>query len=165
MEEFIFMSKNDKELSKENFNNIKNNQIGHVTKPDINTGLWASLFTHDNFVSEWHEFVYDEMNYLLDEYRSVYKFELKFNARIFTIDNKSDLCELAKKYKISNINTPFLMLDFEKMCDEYDAIHLTSRGQELTRFGDINLYGWDVDSLLILNFDCINLDSIKPIEL
>jgi hypothetical protein len=40
------------------------------------------------------------------------------------------------------------MFDFEKLAQDYDAMHLTKRGQIETRFSyDVNLWGgWDCES-------------------
>lgn len=37
-------------------------------------------------------------------------------------------------------------LDFERISEDYDAIHLTDRGQGETRLTIPNLYGWDCES-------------------
>jgi len=42
--------------------------------------------------------------------------------------------------------------DYEECATRYDAIHLTDRGQWATRMTHPkNLYGWDCESVLILN--------------
>lgn len=48
-------------------------------------------------------------------------------------------------------------IDFEKMVDErVDGIHLTEKGQWETRFTHPkSLYGWDWETILILNERCI----------
>lgn len=54
---------------------------------------------------------------------------------------------------------------FKDISDHYDGILLTAAGQEATRFStDGNLYGWDVESLLLFNAECINKESIDFIH-
>ena len=49
-----------------------------------------------------------------------------------------------------------MALDFENIARHYDAIHLTPKGQEDTRWSTPhNLYGWDCETILILNTDNI----------
>ena len=57
--------------------------------------------------------------------------------------------------------------DFEKVALEFDAIHLTTRGMMETRFTPFetpDLYGWDCESVLVLNRDVIvvEIELAKP---
>lgn len=40
-----------------------------------------------------------------------------------------------------------------------DAIHLTDNGQRETRFSRPGLYGWDCESVLVLNANCVCIES------
>lgn len=166
MEEYIFMSRKGNEIKKEYFKDVKNASEALPIKPEIGTCLWASIYTpEEDYLSEWHEFVCNEMESILGEYESIYKFKLKPDAKIFTIDSRNDLYLLLSEYKLDNPKINYkTAIDFEKISKDYDAIHLTSNGQINTRFGDYDLYGWDVDSLLVLNFDCIDTNSIVKME-
>lgn len=87
---------------------------------------------------------------------------MKPNARIYTIDSYGDLERLAKQYKYNLSISQYL--DFEALSKDYDAIELTDNGQIETRFSEpYNLYGWDIASILILNFDVIA--DQQPIEI
>ena len=47
-------------------------------------------------------------------------------------------------------------IDFEKMLsDGIDAIYLTEKGEQETRFESPGLYGWDCECVLVMNPDCI----------
>ena len=45
-------------------------------------------------------------------------------------------------------------LDFEKIAENYDAIWLTEKGMQETRWSNPDLYGWDCETFLILNPKC-----------
>lgn len=68
-------------------------------------------------------------------------------ASIFVIDSIEDLIYLRQNYS-ENKEVGRLKLDFEKMSQDFDALHLTQNGQWETRFGDPNIYGWDVESTI-----------------
>lgn len=123
-------------------------------------GLWGSpLAIRGKFASPWHEWCYYEMPHWILE--DCVTFELKEDTRIYEIDCLEDLEILVSNYKIPTtpeteiITRLESLLDFEKIARDYDAIYLTDRGEASTRFSVPSLYGWDCESILILNFDCI----------
>ncbi len=76
-------------------------------------------------------------------------FEFDFYGRLFVVDSISDMDELPW---ISDRWINFELLVFMG----YDGIHLTEKGQEETRFTyPKSLYGWDCETVLIFNKDCI----------
>ena len=111
-------------------------------------GLWASDI---NAKFGWKDWCKQE-NFRECNIANSFKFKLKENAKILLIDNAQKLSELPKvdmPYKTSWIN-----LDFEKIKKEYDAIEvLISLDHKL--YWD--LYGWDCDSILIMNPKCIKV--------
>lgn len=141
------------ELSVDKFKEPEN---GYLNKPI--GGLWACKYNENGeFKSEWHRWCYNEEPEWVRNYGVV--FELKENARIYIIDTEDDLNELLQKYKTYALGEIRLAtLDFEKIKDDYDCIYLTNNGVHATAFSNSlpNLYGWDVESLLILKFDCIS---------
>lgn len=164
MKKYDFITLGKTVLTKETFKAPKNRFV----KPD--GGIWACRYTPDEeFVSEWQRWCKFEQ--FPGNWNQGVVFNLKPNARIYTIDSYEDLERLAKKYKykynlsISGmVGICFQYLDFEALAKVYDAIELTGRGQSETRFSKpYNLYGWDVASILILNFDAIA--DQQPIEI
>jgi len=75
------------------------------------------------------------------------------DSKILTIDSIDDLLKLPCIENI--VKVP----DYETLSIEYDAIHLTVNGQQTTRFSDfeigVGLYGWDCESVLVMNTECI----------
>ena len=53
--------------------------------------------------------------------------------------------------------------DFEQMRQEgIDAIWLTPQGENETRFNrDYSLYGWDCESVLVMNPDCLSVPALE----
>lgn len=60
------------------------------------------------------------------------------------------------------IHSPFQAIDFEKIVQQgIDGVYLTEDGQYQTRFSyPRNLYGWDCETVLILNERCIKEVSV-----
>ena len=146
------------ELKEELFNkDLTNNGIN---KPK--GGLWSSPYNKDT-ISGWYQFC-KEQNFIKADNTVGVIFTLKEEARIYTIDTKEDLDNLANKYPIvvkENLRYNF-MIDYTKVSKDYDAIYLTDKGQWATRFSRPNtLYGWDCETLLVLNFIAIDLDSME----
>lgn len=81
--------------------------------------------------------------------------ELKQDANIFIIDSLADLLKapLYKPYTILSSK----VIDFKRLAQNYDCIWLTNKGQIETRFSEPNLYGWDCESVLLMNPNCLIL--------
>lgn len=129
-------------------------------------GLWASKYTPDSeYLSSWHRFcVYSEFS--RGNTNKAIMFNLKDNARICTIDSLNDLRSLMIKYRNNDVPLPFLnYLDFEKISEKFDVIELTERGEIETKNSyPENLYGWDAECILILNYDVIGEQETRKIS-
>ncbi|GAC1662332.1 MAG: hypothetical protein PVS3B3_33470 [Ktedonobacteraceae bacterium] len=117
--------------------------IAHI-KPK--GGIWTSTWNEETRSSGWTEWC--EM----EEYCDTSKFQWWLltpleDLRIYTVDTHKDLRLLGKKYQIPHDYA--FWLDYEQVTQDYDAIHLTERGQWATRLTyPISLYGWDCESTL-----------------
>lgn len=124
------------------FKKIKN--INFV-KPE--GGLWASRV---DAKYGWIDWIKDN-DFCTDKYAkdNFFKFRLRDEANILVINSANIL----KKLPRSKTETASLIiLDFEELSKMYDAIEvLISECNEL--YWD--LYGWDCDSILIMNEDII----------
>lgn len=166
-----FLSIGKNKLEREKFKKIKNLQYSN--KPD--GGLWASSYIENGeYKSDWIKFcINQDFNYT-DLQKGVL-FTIKQESRICIIDNMDDLENLLKYYKseqiLDTIDYSIQYLDYEKIAIDYDVIYLSHNGQWETRFAryllgegkGIDLYGWYIETLLVLNFDCI--DKQQPIDL
>ena len=130
------------QFDKNKFEPIKNRP--EITKPK--GGLWASREDSNSGWRNWCE----NNEYKIDT-NKYFKFRLKDNAKILTLTDKAQLYDLPKAKSILPIET-FTMIDFEKLSEEYDAIEVfISSGKGLY----FALYGWDCDSIVIMNPDII----------
>lgn len=113
-------------------------------------GLWASRVGAEY---GWKEWVKDQ-NFRLDKYTedNYFKFKLKDNARVLIIDNSKILDKLPKnKANIINISS-WYSLDFEELSKKYDAIEVLITNSNGLYW---KLYGWDCDSILIMNKNAV----------
>ena len=123
------------------------NKGGSLSKPI--GGLWASPI---NSKYGWIDWCKDE-EYCLDSFDVNFQFTI--SGKIIKIDSKCDLNLLnwVPVYKSSSICRP----DYEALYySGIDAVWLTENGQNETRFSQPHsLYGWDCESVLIMNSACI----------
>ena len=131
---YIHYGSNEFDINK--FEKIKNKE--EFVKPL--GGLWAS---RKDISTGWMNWCKNTgFDTKLDEY---FIFSLKEDTKILTIDNNEQLKELPK---LNNSFGLYCNLDFEKLSEEYDAIEvLISKDQNLY----FSLYGWDCDSIVIMN--------------
>lgn len=116
-------------------------------------GLWTSPIDSDYGWERWCEDNDFRTEYFEDPTNN-FLIQLKPSARIYTINSLEDLNQLHNKFMQNVTSDPircFTFLDFEKISKYYDAIFLTEHGQWETRLSTPNLYGWDCESVLILN--------------
>ena len=113
-------------------------------------GLWTSPV---NSKFGWKDWCEDENFRKCDEDNSI-RLRLKSETRVLIIDSESDL----NKLPFYPSKVPFLkeqLIDFEELSINYDIIWLTVKGLSETKWSEpMNLYGWDCESVLIMNTDC-----------
>ena len=110
-------------------------------------GFWASPI---NAKTGWKEWC-DQERFMLCEDSNSIRFVLDDRARVLHIRNTSDLVGLPSTTVESNMRWLYgsVYLDFEGLVKMgYDAVelHLSEDGRLYNE-----LYGWDVDSLLVFN--------------
>jgi hypothetical protein len=123
------------------FSSPKNNSFGWERKPF--GGLWASPVDSQDGWKEWC--ISEEFHTELLEV----SFEFIVDGNVAIIDSLDDLMKLPLNRYSS--------IDFEKLLEDgVDAIWLTDNGQWDTRLSTpADLYGWDCESVLVLNPRCI----------
>ena len=134
------------EYSSEKFRPISD--IPFMNKPS--GGLWTSPLNSDWGWKDWckaEDFGNLSQSFLVD-----------FEGSLLKIDGYDDMLKLPW---IENRGIHFV--SFQALCAGgfyFDAIHLTVRGEQKTRFTfPKNLYGWDCECVLV-----INPDSIRAVE-
>ena len=140
------------EIKKDQFNEIKNMKRGN--KPW--GGLWTSPIESEY---GWYDFVKGEhyrKEHYLDKMTLI---TLKSDAKIYKIDSVEDFDLCPHLQERGAIFDKFKKIDFEKLSEDYDGVWITvkaivdleNRHQDF--MGD--LYGWDVETVLLFNLDCI----------
>lgn len=130
-----------------------NDEGGYWCKPK--GGIWASPVESGYGWKEWCD------GAEFENLEKMVKVEMKIDIEKFiVIDKHSDMNKLPWYVRIPGTRIEFI--DFEKLVNEgIEGIHLTEQGEKKTRFPYIfsdkhrNLYGWDCESILILNERCI----------
>lgn len=114
-------------------------------------GLWTSTWNAKQKTSEWVEWCRDNDFGNPDNYLW-HLLTPSSEVRIAVIDSFADLMALLKSYPRPMPSVLAFWeqhyLDFEKMSQDYDAVHLTVRGQRQTHLSYPGLYGWDCESCL-----------------
>jgi len=83
-------------------------------------------------------------------------FVIRFTGTVFKIDSYQDAMELPW---IEQGSTHFLVFQ-PLVLMGIDAVYLTENGEDETRFSDPkSLYGWDCETVLVMNPECINIES------
>lgn len=123
-------------------------------KPD--KGLWASpeLDDHLSVWTKWcEEENYSHNGVSLDKY---FKFKISKAARVCVINTMDDLKALVRKCpgteETGRASVGWILCPLE-----YDVIYLTDEGQWNTRLTYPSLYGWDMESCVIFNYDVIEI--------
>lgn len=109
-------------------------------------GIWTSTYNKE-LGSDWVG-VYKSFWGMPEEGLDGWLLTPSSNARVYKIDSLNDLIWMYQNYKrkLADIPDVIKMLDFEKMSQDFDAIHLTAKGMRETRHSrPINLYAWDCE--------------------
>ena len=127
------------------FNKIKN--VDCSTKPK--GGLWASDIEAEHGWKDWCEA--EEFRDCKEE--NSFSFVLSDNAKVLYIDSIDDLKVLPKIDDKFGMNfSSWILLDFEKLAETYDAVEVSISSDFDLYY---KLYGWDCDSIVIMNPDVV----------
>ncbi len=111
--------------------------------------LWASRIDVKYGWKEWcKDSQFRECNI-----NNSFSFKLKKSTRILTINSVEELGKYPKDKKCIDIGT-YYCLDFEGLKKSYDAIEINISNDKRLYW---DLYGWDCDSILILNKNVIQV--------
>lgn len=138
-----------------------------MMKP-LGGGLWASPVDSNRI---WHQWCIDE-HWNEDSLHEYFDFQLTNNAKIFVINSDDDFFELIKKYPGRPTDTFERSLyssydehreveffpDYLEMIKDYDGLEVNiSKDPRLYHL----MYGWDVDSIVVWNYDVIEALKTK----
>jgi hypothetical protein len=151
--------------SKDLFNPIVQNEYSPLNK--ALGGLWTSTYVGRKYGSSWVQWMLEEgWGYEEGEKAPAWLLCANMDARIYHIDTYKDLDILMQEYgKPIYKGSDLQVLDFIKLSKDFDAIHLTARGQEATRLSmPYNLYGWDCESTFWLKWKFDLVEWLGEIE-
>jgi len=138
-------------FNKQLFTPIKNHEF--LSKPK--GGLWGSPIEANFGWKEWCE----AENFRACNIENSFKFILKADANILVINSVSDLDPLPKIKPNFPVN--WICLDFEKLIEmRTDAVQLNLSNDTSNSWSEtlyFKLYGWDCDSIIIMNPDIIQI--------
>ena len=133
-------------FDKELFNPIKNSSWQNKPRG----GLWSSPIDSERGWRNWCE----GEGFRLDKLNDHFTFTIKDTARVLRIDNKDNLDDIPILHKDRSVfpNEYDYYLDFKKITKDYDAILFDLTSDPRLYW---SMYGWDVDTLLVLNPDIV----------
>ena len=122
-------------------------------------GLFACKYRSNRY--DWKKWCIDN-KFNTDKLKIYTIFSLLPIAKIITIN---DFCDLKTAINVYTFDDGFRGIDFEKLSEDYDAIHITERAVcECRYLSDrfyADLYTWDIDSYCIFNKNIIDKNSIR----
>jgi hypothetical protein len=133
------------------FNKIENRKF--FTKPT--GGFWACRKDGKYGWKQWCE----DNDYSHADMNTKFEFNIKNDSKILTICHHRILKILPQTEYLFNIKPSYIdcvYLDFEKLSRVYDGIEVIISADNRLYW---NLYGWDCDSILIMNNKIINLEE------
>lgn len=110
-------------------------------------GLYASPKDSSVGWKDWCEYE----DYKVNRLKTSFEFVLKDGSKVLEIRRKEELERLSEKYMLQKLYYGPFCLNFEEIAKDYDAIHID--GAEIFLYNA--LYGWDCDTLLVLNPECV----------
>lgn len=125
-----------------------NNFIEIINQPVLTKpfgGLWASDIKAKYGWKDWCK----AENFCDCNEDNSFSFVLSDNAKVLYINSVNDLKVLPKAVDKFGMNfSSWILLDFEKIAETYDAVEVNISSDFDLYY---QLYGWDCDSILIMN--------------
>lgn len=142
------------------FNEKKFEQIKNINFVKPKGGLWASNINSKYGWKSWTE----RENFRVNEYNdnNFFKFKIKDESKVLVITDSNQLDKLPKAEKFKGFFDAFTLIDFEKLSKKYDAIEVLFSEEKVNMLNYTDslyykLYGWDCDSILVMNKDAIEI--------
>lgn len=133
-----------KKFCKGKFKAVQNIPNSFVNKPL--GGLWACDIRTD----DWKHWCMAEGFCSMNELNQSFLFTLRKGAKVLILDSPAKLLAISQRYALTDRSESLMLLDFEKLAKDYDAIEVRSYAS-LRNY----LFCWDMNCLLVLNSDVI----------
>lgn len=129
-------------------------------------GMWTSTWNEETRLSSWVEWCQSEFQEPLQD-KHWFLLTPRTDIRLYTIDTLADLIWLIERYRRDmGARLGFMRhqyLDYERVAQDYDAVHLTEEGQWRTRLSSpADLYGWDCECTLWFRWCFERVEQIEP---
>lgn len=147
----IYVHYGSDEFVKSKFLPVKNYRSVVFKKPTPGTGFWASPKNSEHSWKKWCE----QEGFGLDKLKNSFEFFLKENSKILLLKTLKDYEKMLEIYSKKIECVPCILgetriIDFEKMQkDGIDAVLYFVKDLYF------EMYGWDCDSILVLNPEII----------
>lgn len=127
-------------------------------------GLWTSTYNPE-IGSRWIEWCKWE-DFRLGDIKDFVSLLYPKICRVFIIDSEEDARRFLTEFGIrEDYYYESYEIDFEKFAKQYDALHLTDKGQYETRFmHPPTFYGWDCESTLWMRPMFVGMTTIPREE-
>lgn len=137
-------------------------------------GLYTSSYLGEEQGSEWIQWcLCNEFNIPVDNLWKGWLITIKKEANIFVVDSLEKMDFLYDRYGFTMFEGSNMeQINYEKMQNDFDGIHMTSYGERVTRHGGMftsnprknlrTMYGWDCESTHLFR-DV--MESIEEVEL
>jgi hypothetical protein len=128
-------------------------------------GLWTSTYNTVESTSAWVDWCRSE-EFGTPDACNWFVLTPKKNVRVYSINAVADLRSLLDQYPhpdpMSHALSRFVAyLDFERIAQDYDALHMTDVGQWATRNSEPGLNGWDCESTLWFRWCFGGVERVK----
>ena len=139
-------------FDKTKFTNIVN--VDHDWAKPKSGGLWASRIDAEYGWVDWCR----DNEFKWSDFTKSFTFQLSKTAKVCHLYSIKDLDLLPQRKPI--VISSYYLIDYEKASEKYDAIELhlsEEHPDDYVKSLYFKLYGWDCDSILILNPDIIEV--------
>jgi len=142
---------------------------GHkvMCKPVGRYLLWTSPV--DSCHDGWYDWCVNAESTDFIKGQQHWQLTLSDAANLLVIDKESDLEPIIQEFpcgcdecvmwaaKSPDLQMVSFPVDFPKLAEKYDGIHLTAEGQWKTRLSmTYNLYGWDCETVVLFSIDHVS---------
>ena len=152
---------------------FKNDEMTFRYKPE--GGLWTSTWREETHDSEWVEWCRGEKFGSPDE-SNWFLFTPKEESRLYIIDSYADLERLLSTYPFesplikgledSHLRHYYVGIDFERLAQDYDGLHLTSEGNSRLHISyPLNMNAWDAESTVWFRWCFTDVQRIETPKL
>jgi hypothetical protein len=153
---------------------IENDEMASRKKPKSTSGLWTSSWREETKDSEWVEWCRGE-NFSNPDESQWFLLTPKEHSRLYVIDCYADLERLLETYlwelpeikrlsELSYLRRYYRGIDFERLSQDYDGLHLTSHGNEDLHHGfPLDMNAWDSESTVWFRWCFTKVEKIAPV--